>query len=196
MTTDEDQTLFKVYFEDCDAQEMDRGELLKYVIYHPRLDDEFYDVAVLPEVDETILFSWGQQPRLGMVVAVDPREKLALTVRLWKPSTKAKSWDKARYLLTHDDSELVRIEPHRVQAREMKINPDGKLTADSQRIFRSKVKGKKLRSRRAAKALPSSVPPRPAKSRTKGKRGRKKVQSKTAVAKAPPRHRYPLRSRR
>ena len=194
--TDEDQTLFKIYFEDCDAQEMDRGELLKHVIYHPRLDDEFFDVATLPEVDETILFSWGQQPRLGMVIAVDPREKMALTVRLWKPSTKAKSWDKARYLLAHDDAELVRIEPHRVQARELKIDPDGRLTADSQRVFRSKVKGKRLRSPSSSRASNSPIPPKPKKPQAKPKRRKPKVRPKTTVTRVQPRHRYPLRSRR
>ena len=205
VTTDEDQTLFRVFFKDGDTQDLDRSELMKHVIYHPRLDDEFFKPDSLPELDENVLFSWGQQPRLGMVIATNAREKQAITVRMWKPSSKAKSWATARYRLAPGDEDLHLIEPYRILAREILFTVDGLLTPASRRTFQSLVKGRKLKlTSKVSNASKTTRPTTTTRSRTRSRSKKASSSRATHHRVSPvssrrttpePHPRYPLRSR-
>ena len=51
------QTLFHVCYEDFDEEDLDLGQLLIQVIYHPALNSLKENVVSLSEIDSFVLFS-------------------------------------------------------------------------------------------------------------------------------------------
>ena len=177
---------------------MDKGEIIDHVIYHPRLDDELFEEEQLPVIGENVLFAWDQRPRIGQVMAVNTRDKKAVTVRLWKPSTKARSWAHARFRLDPSEGEQtdwLRIEPPRIQARQIGFDSEGYLDQQSRKTFKKLVKGRVLRSSLATNPT-SKTSPRPHTSTTKKlTKQRATAAPKVAHSNQLPSHRYDLRSR-
>ena len=63
--TDQSNTLYKVVYDDCDQEDIDKGQLYDLVAYHPKLDTHRTSHKVHSQVGKGALFAWGQQPRVG-----------------------------------------------------------------------------------------------------------------------------------
>ena len=57
MSTDEGETLYQIEYDDCDQEELDKGQLWESVIYHPRMCDVEMPTRALPAVHTVILFA-------------------------------------------------------------------------------------------------------------------------------------------
>ena len=178
MVTDEGKTFFKVQYRDGDHEEMDQGEVWDRVIYHPRMDEARYSPAELPLLNEMVLFSDGQQPKIGQVTAIDEEENLPVTVRLWKPSSKAKSLAAARFTQALDDENLTRLRPEQILLNNLNINTEGHLTADGQQRVR------KLLRKPRAEAAPEVPPCNNAKDRAQPRDAGKRASTKDNEATA------------
>ena len=75
------QTDFHVCYKNFDEEELDLGQLMDRVIYHPVLDT-MKDVTAPPEVTTFVLFSLQQQPRVGKVVEVHYQDQRQVVIHL------------------------------------------------------------------------------------------------------------------
>ena len=122
------------------------------MIYHPRLDTAKYMPKELPALHDMIMFSMNQQPRIAQVTAIDLTEQRPITVRLWKPSSKAASLASARYTCNTDSEaeELIQVKPEQVCLAQLKFSESGYLDKDSQRrvnrLLRPRRKSRKTRA--------------------------------------------------
>ena len=157
---------------------MDQGEGWNKVIYHPRMDTARYAPTELPLLKDMVLFADGQQPKLGQVTAIDEEENLPVTVRLWKPSSKAKTLASARFIQTMDEDDLTRLRPEQILLNKLNINTEGYLTADGQRRVR------KLLRKPRAEASPEAPPCINAKDRAQRKNADKRSTRKDNEATA------------
>ena len=85
MVNDDGNDLYHVGYHDFDEEELDKGELLDAVCYHPALD-KYHDLRedLLPEVGEMILCAWNYQPRVRRVKELSTSSR-PITMHLWKP---------------------------------------------------------------------------------------------------------------
>ena len=81
----------------------------------------------VPAIHDIIMFALDQQPRISQVTAVDMTEERPITVRLWKPISKATSLDRVRYTCKTDSEteELIRIKPAQVGLTKLRFLESG-----------------------------------------------------------------------
>ena len=97
VTEDEGEPLWRVVFPDFDSEDLSLEQLVDSVVYHPLLD--IHQDVVPPKVGSYVWFSLDQQPRLGLVTAVDPTLPKPVTVRFLEPSTGARRLSLASFRL-------------------------------------------------------------------------------------------------
>ena len=97
VTTDEEETLYQIDYDDCDQEELDSSQLWDAVIYHPRLDDIHEIPDVIREMGQFILFALDQYPRIGKVTRVDTDAMKPVTIHLWKPNKRCNNLSQARF---------------------------------------------------------------------------------------------------
>ena len=114
---DDGNDFFHVGYGDFDEEEIDLGELLEAVCYHPALDAQhnLHD-DILPEVGSMVLFEWDYRPRLGQVKEVTA-DRRPIVLQLWKPHRQAQDLVSARYApsVVNDEPELLSITPMQVK---------------------------------------------------------------------------------
>ena len=96
VTEDEGEPLWRVVFDDFDSEDMSLEQLVDALVYHPLLD--LCNDVVPPEVDSYVWFSQHQQPRLGVVTAMDPTLPRPVTVQYLEPSAGARRLSLATFL--------------------------------------------------------------------------------------------------
>ena len=97
VTEDEGEPLWRVVFQDFDSEDLSLEQLVDSLVYHPLLDLTV-DV-VPPAVGSYVWFSDNQQPRLGLVTAVDPTLPRPVTVRYLEPARGARRLSLASFRL-------------------------------------------------------------------------------------------------
>ena len=142
------------------------------------MDAARYAPTELPLLKDMVIFSDGQQPKLGQVTAIDAEENLPVTVRIWKPSSKAKTLASARFNQTMDEDDLTRLRPEQILLNKLNINTEGYLTADGQRRV------KRLLRKPRAEASPVAPPCINAKDRSQRKNAGKRSTTKDNEANA------------
>ena len=87
ITSDEGLTYFHVSYADFDEEELDLGEVLDAIIYHPELDaaKRGLDSPPLPTEGSFVLYAANYQPRVGKVLEVHPTLTKSVVVQVWKP---------------------------------------------------------------------------------------------------------------
>ena len=105
MTEDEGEPLWRVVFKDFDSEDMSLEQLVDHLVYHPLLD--LSNEVQPPAVGSYVWFSQDQQPRLGLVTAIDPTLPRPVTVRYLEPSAGARSLSLASFRPVQADEDGV-----------------------------------------------------------------------------------------
>ena len=131
---DEGKTLYQVDYDDCGKEDIDPGELLDSVVYHPRLETRLYEDTQLPAVGQPVMFAQHLRPRFGIIAEINPTLAKPLAILLWKPNSKAKSFLTARFKSTlHQPTgeEITRITPAQIKTH-VSFDDEGFLSKKSQ----------------------------------------------------------------
>ena len=113
---------------------MNLGELAKAIFFHPGLGTA--DEVQLPEVGTFVWFAWEQQPRLGLVEAVDPSVPRPLQVRCYAPVRGIPDLTKERFAPAFDDEDqplTQHLSTHQVMLTVERLTPRGYLPAKARR---------------------------------------------------------------
>ena len=134
VTTDEGETLFQVEYDDCDQEELDKGQLWDAVIYHPRMCEMATTRGTLPEVHSVILFAHEQNPRFGKVTSVNANSPRPVTVHLWKPNKHRTGLAQARYRASsmNNEPDLMQVTPEQIKVKNLIWDTEGRFTSESQ----------------------------------------------------------------
>ena len=70
-----------------DEEELDLGEVLDVIVYHPELDaaKRGLDSPPLSTEGSFVLYASNYQPRVGKVLEVHPTMTKSVVVQVWKP---------------------------------------------------------------------------------------------------------------
>ena len=177
VTTDEGETLYRVIYDDCDQEDLDRGQLWDSVIFHPRMCEAEVSTLPLPKINSVVLFSHDQKPRLGKVTHVDEEAQRPITIHLWKPNKNRNSLYQARYKPSsrfvpssmNEEADLIQLRPEQVKLRNLEFDSDGRLKQGDRERFKRYL---------SKHALTSRVSPQT------GKATRKPAQKETAKSSA------------
>ena len=84
---DEGAVFFRVSYADFDEEELDYGEVVDAVIYHPELDAAQTGLRTpqLPREGTFVLFAADYEPRVGKVMELHPAQRKPIVVQMWRP---------------------------------------------------------------------------------------------------------------
>ena len=159
VTTDEGETLYRVDYDDCDQEDLDKGQLWDAVIFHPRMCDMDWQENTMPELHSIVVFAHEQQPRLGKVTWVDEEAALPITLNLWKPQKNRRSLEKARFQPSsmNGEDDIIQLHPDQIKVSGLQFDTEGYLTPASQTKLRKYLTKHSLRqqSTKSAKSFRS-----------------------------------------
>ena len=137
ITVDEGQTYFHVTFEDFDEQELDLGEVLDSVVFHPEMEvsEDALTAVNLPDLDSVILFPSNYKPCLGRVVEIQPHAVRPVVVQLLRPSRMSKDFVSAKFVPAAPDGEVERraLTIPQVRIRDLVVSEAGYLDSRSRK---------------------------------------------------------------
>ena len=144
VTTDEGETLYRIVYDDCDQEDLDRGQLWDSVIFHPRMCEMEVSTQPMPKINSVVLFSHDQNPRLGKVTQVDEEAQRPITIHLWKPNKNRSSLHQARYKPSsrfepssmNEEADLIQLVPEQIKLRNLEFDSDGRLKPGDRERFR------------------------------------------------------------
>ena len=155
VSKDDDATFFHVSYEDFDEEELDLGEVLDHVSYHPELDvsQRGLEANPFPPEGSWILYASDYQPRIGKVLEIHPDLTRSVVVQVWKPkqprrgtpdlaSARYKTYDSA------DNPDRQSISPAQIRIDNLQFGDDDRLDDKSRSLVQGILKKWKLRSRR------------------------------------------------
>ena len=84
---DDGKRFFHVSYDDFDEEELDFGELIDSVYYHPELDaaNAVLSADTLPKEGTFVLFAADYEPRVGKVIELRPDDRKQIVIQMWRP---------------------------------------------------------------------------------------------------------------
>ena len=154
ISTDEGQVFFHVSYDDFDEEELDLGEVIDAVIYHPELDVARHGLSspVLPTEGSFLLYAADYQPRVGRVLEVHPTINKSVVVQVWRPKQPRNGVAdiaNARYktLDSEENPDRQSISPAQIRIDNLRFNDDDRFDSTSHALVQGVLRGWKSRSR-------------------------------------------------
>ena len=137
VTSDEGETLYRVVYDDCDQEDLDKGQLWDSVIFHPRMCEIEAPSQRWPRIHSVVVFAHHQQPRLGKITHVDEEAQRPITIQLWKPHKDRSNLYQARYKPSsmNHEADLIQLQLDQIKLQDLEFDAEGKLKPSDQRRF-------------------------------------------------------------
>ena len=144
---DEGRRLFHVHYDDFDEEELDYGELVDAVYYHPELDVACTGLVLdtLPSEGTFVLFAADYEPRVGKVVEHRPDDRRQLVIQMWRPKRPRRgkaNLSTAKYATRDSDSDPDRrsISLAQVRVTGLVLTDENVWDEPSRRLVKKAVK--------------------------------------------------------
>ena len=160
VTSDEGETLYRVVYDDCDHEDLDKGQLWDSVIFHPRMCETGPPKRNWPRVHSVVVFAHQQRPRLGRVTRVEEEAQRPITIHLWKPSQIRNNLYQARYKPSYmnEEADLLQLQSEQIQLQDLEFEADGRLRPSDQKRFKKYLSKHALNSKAEHEENKASAP--------------------------------------
>ena len=157
VSTDEGLTYFHVTYEDFDKEEIDLGEVIDSVVYHPELDvaTRGLSSAPMPSECSMVLYASNYQPRVGVgkVLEVHPFLTKSVVVQVWKPRQPRRGLpdlanSRYRTMDTPENPDRQSISPAQIRVDNLRFNEEDRFDQQSHSLVQGVLKSWKARSRK------------------------------------------------